>query len=281
MASNGNGYISLHRSIQKHWIYEEKRKFSKYEAWLDLLMMVNYKDNKTLQDGQLVEVKRGERITSIRQLMDRWDWSNTKVVNFLNLLSQDEMITFEITPKKKTLIKIVKYEQYQGFEVVDQSEEKTQERQSKDSETTQNNINNKENKENKDNKENIPYSEIIDYLNLKANKKFKNVESNKKLIRARWAEGQRLEDFEKVIDNMVINWQGKTFTNGQKGDNYLQPSTLFGNKFEGYRNQVPNGQAKKQSGFLENFNEPEGSFIDGPKSNGEYHPINNDILPKR
>ena len=147
------GFVMLHRTIQKHWLYEEKRKFSKYEAWLDLLMMVNYKDNKIVQDGKLIEVKRGERITSVRQLMDRWDWSNTKVMNFLNLLSQDEMITYEITPKKKTLIKILKYHEYQGFQEVDQSEEKTQNTHRTTTETTQNNINNKDNKANKEKKE--------------------------------------------------------------------------------------------------------------------------------
>lgn len=143
------GFILLHRSIQDHWIYEEKRKFSRYEAWLDLLMMVNHKDSRTLQDGQLVEVKRGERITSIRQLMDRWDWSNTKVIKFLELLQKDGMISFEVTPKKKTLIKILQYEQYQGFGVGEQSQKQTAERHETDSETTQNNINNNDNNDNK------------------------------------------------------------------------------------------------------------------------------------
>lgn len=135
------GYIKLFRDIEKHWIYEEKRKFSRYEAWLDLLMMVNHSDGKTMLDGELVEVKRGERITSIRKLMDRWDWSNTKVVKFLELLKKDEMILFEITPKKKTLIKIVKYDKWQGFDGKEETEETTQKRQEKDTEKTVSNIN--------------------------------------------------------------------------------------------------------------------------------------------
>ena len=90
--SGPQGYISLHRSIQNHWLYDEERIFSNYEAWLDLLLMVNHKDAKVLQDGQLVTVKRGERITSIRQLMEKWRWSNTKVVKFLKLLEADDMI---------------------------------------------------------------------------------------------------------------------------------------------------------------------------------------------
>lgn len=90
----------------------------------------------------------------------------------------------------------------------------------------------------------IPYDEIISYLNEKANKRFKVVSKHKDLIKARWNEGQRFEDFQTVIDNMAANWQGVTFSNGKKAETYLQPSTLFGNKFEEYRNQVPE---KKQT----------------------------------
>jgi uncharacterized phage protein (TIGR02220 family) len=226
------GFIMLHRSIQQHWIYDEKRKFSNYEAWLDLLMMVNHKDNKVLQDGELVEVKRGERITSIRQLMDRWTWSNTKVVKFLNLLKSDNMIEFEITPKKKTLIKIVKYHEYQGFQGDEQSEKKTQKRQRKDTETTQNNINNNDNNANNENKkDNIV--EIIDYLNGVCNKKFKaTTEGQVKYIRARLNEGNSVEDLKSVIDKKAAQWLGS------KQEMYLRPSTLFNSeKFEGYLNE--------------------------------------------
>lgn len=84
----------------------------------------------------------------------------------------------------------------------------------------------------------IPYSEIIDYLNEKTGRKFKSIEANKKLIRARWNDGYKLDDFKTVIDNMVINWSGKDF-NGTPAETYLQPKTLFSNKFDGYLNQIP------------------------------------------
>uniref|UniRef100_UPI00359C152B conserved phage C-terminal domain-containing protein n=1 Tax=Lactococcus garvieae TaxID=1363 RepID=UPI00359C152B len=84
----------------------------------------------------------------------------------------------------------------------------------------------------------IPYSEIIDYLNEKTNRNFKIVEAHKKFIRARWKEGYQLEDFKTVIDNMIVNWQGKEF-NGVPAENYLQPKTLFSSKFDSYLNQKP------------------------------------------
>lgn len=83
----------------------------------------------------------------------------------------------------------------------------------------------------------IPYSEILDYLNKKTSRSFRNVEANKKLIRTRWNEGYKLDDFKAVIDNMVVNWSGKNF-NGVPAENYLQPKTLFSNKFDSYLNQT-------------------------------------------
>lgn len=83
----------------------------------------------------------------------------------------------------------------------------------------------------------IPYSEILDYLNKKTSRSFRNVEANKKLIRTRWNEGYKLDDFKAVIDNMVVNWSGKNF-NGVPAENYLQPKTLFSNKFDSYLNQM-------------------------------------------
>ncbi|XOT25728.1 Replication protein O [Bacillus subtilis subsp. subtilis] len=105
------GWIKLHRSVQDHWIYQEKRKFSKYEAWLDLLMMASHKDNKFVLGNELYEVKRGQFISSIRKLGERWSWSNTKVTQFLDLLRKDEMIDFK-KDTKKTLITIVNYGVY-------------------------------------------------------------------------------------------------------------------------------------------------------------------------
>lgn len=82
-------------------------------------------------------------------------------------------------------------------------------------------------------KEYIPYVEIIDYLNQKANKKYMHTTNDtRKKIRARWNEGHRLDNFKKVIDVCCREWKGKIFNNGTPGDRYLRPSTLFNEKFE-------------------------------------------------
>lgn len=141
------GFIMLHRSIQQHWIYDEKRKFSKYEAWLDMLMLANHSNNKFLLGNELIELEPGQFVTSIRKLGERWDWSNTKVTQFLDLLKSDEMIAYK-KDTKKTVVTIEKYRFYQGKE----EEEKTPKEHEKDTETTQKHTNNNVNKVKKEKK---------------------------------------------------------------------------------------------------------------------------------
>ena len=80
------------------------------------------------------------------------------------------------------------------------------------------------------------YSSVIDYLNEKANSKYKATsKDNQKHIKARINEGYGFDDFKKVVDNMCSAWKNTEF------ENYLRPSTLFGVKFENYLNWKKTG----------------------------------------
>lgn len=143
------GWIKLHRKIQEHWLYQEKRKFSRFEAWIDLLLIANHEDAKIALGNELIEVKRGQRITSIRQLCDRWGWSNTKVIQFLKLLQNDGMLTVK-SDSKKTLITIENYDFYQGTD----DKKATENRHESDTKQTKKHTN-KNVKNDKNEKENI------------------------------------------------------------------------------------------------------------------------------
>ena len=81
-------------------------------------------------------------------------------------------------------------------------------------------------------KENNIYSEIIKYLNEKANTNYRaSTKNTQSFIKARLREGFTVEDFKKVIDVKAKNWVGTDF------EKYLRPSTLFGTKFENYLNE--------------------------------------------
>lgn len=226
------GWIKLNRSIQENWLWEEKP-FDKKSAWIDLLLMANHKNNKFPLGNEIIEVEQGSFITSEIKLMNRWGWSKTKLRNFLKLLESEKMIT-KVVDRKKTTISIVNYKVYQGSEDQEKTTEKPQEDQEKTIKKPQEDTNKNDNNE-KNDKNNIMVAEIISYLNEKTGKNFKSgVPKNRDLIKARINEGYVLEDFKKVIDNKVAEW------NNTEMSKYLRPETLFSNKFDGYLNQVPN-----------------------------------------
>jgi len=100
---------------------------------------------------------------------------------------------------------------------------------------TNNNSINNNNKHNNNNKGKsiVEYEEIVNYLNEKADKKYKHTTpKTKKLIKARTKEGFTVEDFKTVIDKKCKQWKEDPTMN-----RYLRPETLFSPKFEGYLNE--------------------------------------------
>lgn len=138
------GWVSLHRKIRDNKLFKEKRTFSKFEAWIDLLLEVNHQDAEVLLGNEVIKVKRGQTITSIRQLCERWNWSNTKVKRFCELLEVEQMLIVK-SDTKKTLLTIVNYDFYQDCA----NEKTTQKRHENTSQTTQKHTNNNDNNENK------------------------------------------------------------------------------------------------------------------------------------
>lgn len=111
--STDKGYIKVYRDIRDHWIWQHGTKYSPLHAWLDLIMMMNHEDGKVLFDGKMVDVERGSRITSLRALSQRWNWSIHKVSDFLNTLESEGMIS-QKRDTKKTLITLINYGLYQN-----------------------------------------------------------------------------------------------------------------------------------------------------------------------
>ena len=82
-------------------------------------------------------------------------------------------------------------------------------------------------------KDNVPYQEIVNYLNNSAGTNYRaSSKKTRELIKARINEGYTLEDFRVVIEKKTRDW-----INDNKMKAYLRPETLFGTKFEGYLNQ--------------------------------------------
>jgi uncharacterized phage protein (TIGR02220 family) len=82
----------------------------------------------------------------------------------------------------------------------------------------------------------VPYFEIIKYLNKKTGKNFSHQSKETRAkIKARWGinGAQRsIEEFKAVIDNKCKAW-----LKYPKMSAFLRPETLFGSKFESYLNE--------------------------------------------
>lgn len=108
------GWIKLYRQIQESDLWDsEEEPFDRRSAWIDLLMLVNHEDKKTLFNGKMITVKMGQRITSIRKLAERWHWGKDRVRRFLDLLEAEEMLIRD-SDNNRTLLTLVNYSKYQS-----------------------------------------------------------------------------------------------------------------------------------------------------------------------
>lgn len=150
MSADNHGYISLHRKIMQNFLFKEKRQFSRFEAWIYLLMSANHSDTEVLLGNQLIKVKKGSFITSEIKLMAEFQWSKSKLRAFLILLESQSMIE-KITDTKKTTLTIVKYSDYQELQTAKKprkNREKTAKELRADTDNNENNYNNDNNENN-------------------------------------------------------------------------------------------------------------------------------------
>lgn len=107
-----SSYIKLYRSALDHWTAQEKP-FDKFHAWVWLLANANYKPRKVEIRGKIVEIQRGQLVTSMDALADAWGWDRKKVMRYITLLKKDGMIEKSGTTHG-TILTIENYAFYQG-----------------------------------------------------------------------------------------------------------------------------------------------------------------------
>ncbi|WP_231952002.1 conserved phage C-terminal domain-containing protein [Pediococcus claussenii] len=197
--------------------------------------MVNHKPNKVLINGKLVDVATGERITSLVKLSELWNADRKVIRRFLDLLESDNMISRSSSKENGTRLKVNNYADYQAF--------KSDKEQRSPHEQPQGSPHKQECKELKNNNVEFKYKEFFEYLNQKTGKSFKNVEGNRKVVRARLNEGYSKRDLKLVVDFKTSEWK-----NNPDMNKYLRPSTLFqASKFDNYLNEAKESIRRVQS----------------------------------
>ena len=229
MASKG--WVSIYRELLDKPIWLESTPEQK-TILITILLMANHEPKKWEWQNKQYTVKAGQFVTSLPRLAEK-SGKGISVQNVRTALKRFEKLNFltDKSTNKNRLITLLNWDLYQVTEKSQQATQQAPNRQL----TANNNVNKKDiyNSDSKNESEQkIPFAEIIAHLNQKASKQFRNVASNQKLIKARWDEGYKLDDFKKVIDTKTSQWK-----NVFEMEEYLRPKTLFGHKFDQYLNE--------------------------------------------
>ena len=104
------GFITVHRQMMKHWIWDEPEAL---KFWMALLLEANWEEKKTMFNGRLLTVGRGQLVFGRIKYSRKLGISEKRIRRYLNLLEKDDMIGQQKT-NKYTVISILNYESYQN-----------------------------------------------------------------------------------------------------------------------------------------------------------------------
>jgi len=113
------GWIKLWRKSENNDLHplSEQREFTKWEAWLDLLLLANFKEKWWC--GK--KCQRGELLYSLDWYSKRWKWHRSKVWRFLKHLKKRNAIE-TVNETQTTRITILNYETYQQDQNANETE---------------------------------------------------------------------------------------------------------------------------------------------------------------
>lgn len=107
-----SGYIKLHRRITENELWHSER-FTKSQAWVDLLLLATYKPRTVFIRGIEINLKPGQLCYSQLTLAERWKWNFKTVVSYLKALEKRGMLETK-TNNITTVITIKNWDLYQG-----------------------------------------------------------------------------------------------------------------------------------------------------------------------
>ena len=151
-------WIKLYKGIMDSAVWSDALRL---KAWIHILLSANYKDKDWFKNGQIVKVRRGQFVTSMRKLSLEWKCSRETARRILEQFTELGMIRHKVVTGKYTVITVVKYDDFQGSknvycdtdEATDQSTDQSTHKatdQSTDLARHKNNKNIKKDKNNKD-----------------------------------------------------------------------------------------------------------------------------------
>ena len=116
------GYVRLWRGFRDDPLWRNRRKFSQWEAWLDMYLDARGVDTQPekpmIFHGHVIPLKRGQLITSQRELAHRWRWPRNSVRNFFSKMERRGSILIDVIKGRAgySLITFLKYNELNPME---------------------------------------------------------------------------------------------------------------------------------------------------------------------
>lgn len=219
-----DGWIKLHRKIVDNPYYFSE-KFTRSQAWIDLLIIANHKEGYFFKRGVKVIVKRGQCGYDVDSLAKRWSWSRGKASRFISDLEMDKQIVRQKN-NVTTLITILNYEEYQGCDKADSNTSSIA-------------------------------SDTANGQQTDTNKNDKNDKNDKKIIEATKIKKTKKEFIPPTINEVKIYFDENGYTpeSGIRAFNYYDVANWFDSK----GNKVKNWKQKMQSVWFTEKNQKEKS----------------------
>jgi len=104
-----NGYIKLHRAFLDWYGISSPQRVT---LWIHLLLLANHAPNKWLFKGEVIQIERGQLITSRKSLSTLTSLSESCIERLLKELQKQGQIE-QLTSNRSRLITIVRYDDYQ------------------------------------------------------------------------------------------------------------------------------------------------------------------------
>lgn len=103
------GWIKIHRALLDHWCATEPEALA---VWVRLLCEANFESKKSMINGCLIDVERGQLVFGLDAFSKKSGVSVAKLRRIISMLESDAMISRQKT-SKYSLISIARYDKYQ------------------------------------------------------------------------------------------------------------------------------------------------------------------------
>lgn len=206
-----NGYVSIWRRLfhSDLWLCE---KFTRGQAWIDLIGLANHKKKTFHIRGIPITVERGQLAWSVLNLSNRWNWSKKKTMRVLAEWIEEKMIHTKST-NVTTVITIINYDSWQTY---DTPKDTPKQAQMTHQMHTKRNTNNNDNNDNNDNKKNISFEKLW--------KLYPNKDGKKEALRhftATVKNDQDQQDIEKALNNYLSHLKAETWKKPKNGSTWF------------------------------------------------------------